>query len=103
MHQAGVSRIDRVYLHPERWCHGLNHAELGGACRYGGITPYAAIQVQSFHTPGYTETDAIANGFAHGVTLLAKFDASSHRTCRPTRAQARFATGGSALRVKSLR
>jgi outer membrane autotransporter protein len=31
---------------------------------YGGITPYAAIQAQSFHTPGYTESDAIANGFA---------------------------------------
>jgi YVTN family beta-propeller protein/autotransporter-associated beta strand protein len=31
---------------------------------YGGITPYAAIQGQSFHTPGYTETDTIANGFA---------------------------------------
>jgi outer membrane autotransporter protein len=30
---------------------------------YGGITPYAAIQAQSFHTPGFTETDAIANGF----------------------------------------
>src|SRR4029077_11581741 len=34
------------------------------ALYYGGITPYAAIQAQSFHTPGYTETDAIANGFA---------------------------------------
>src|SRR6516164_3446189 len=31
---------------------------------YGGITPYAAIQAHSFHTPAYTETDAIANGFA---------------------------------------
>ena len=31
---------------------------------YGGITPYAAIQAQSFHTPSYSETDAIANGFA---------------------------------------
>jgi outer membrane autotransporter protein len=31
---------------------------------YGGITPYAAIQAQSFHTPGYTETGAIPNGFA---------------------------------------
>jgi outer membrane autotransporter protein len=31
---------------------------------YGGVTPYAAIQAQSFHTPGYTETGAIANGFA---------------------------------------
>jgi autotransporter-associated beta strand protein len=31
---------------------------------YGGVTPYAAVQAQSFHTPGYNETDAIANGFA---------------------------------------
>ena len=31
---------------------------------YGGVTPYAAIQAQSFHTPSYTETGAIANGFA---------------------------------------
>jgi autotransporter-associated beta strand protein len=31
---------------------------------YGGITPYAAIQAQSFHTPGITETDGIASGFA---------------------------------------
>src|SRR5262249_38170178 len=23
---------------------------------YGGVTPYAAIQTQSFHTPGFTET-----------------------------------------------
>jgi hypothetical protein len=30
---------------------------------YGGITRYAAIQAQSFHTPGFTETDAFANGF----------------------------------------
>ena len=29
-----------------------------------GITPYAAIQAQSFHTPGYTETGVIPNGFA---------------------------------------
>jgi uncharacterized protein with beta-barrel porin domain len=31
---------------------------------YGGITPYAAIQGQSFHTPGYTETGSIGNSFA---------------------------------------
>jgi autotransporter-associated beta strand protein len=31
---------------------------------YGGITPYAAIQAQNFHTPGYTETGLIPNGFA---------------------------------------
>jgi len=34
------------------------------ATPYGGITPYAAIQAQSFHTPNFTETDAIPNGFA---------------------------------------
>jgi outer membrane autotransporter protein len=31
---------------------------------YGGITPYAAIQAQTFHTPDYTETGLIPNGFA---------------------------------------
>jgi outer membrane autotransporter protein len=31
---------------------------------YGGITPYAAVQAQSFQTPGYTETGLIPNGFA---------------------------------------
>ena len=34
------------------------------ATPYAGITPYAAIQAQSFHTPGYTETGVIPNGFA---------------------------------------
>jgi autotransporter-associated beta strand protein/T5SS/PEP-CTERM-associated repeat protein len=33
---------------------------------YGGLTPYAAIQAQSFHTPGYSETDLNAGGFALG-------------------------------------
>src|SRR5262249_55855927 len=31
---------------------------------YGGIAPYAAIQAQSFHTPSYSETGLIPNGFA---------------------------------------
>jgi autotransporter-associated beta strand protein/T5SS/PEP-CTERM-associated repeat protein len=30
---------------------------------YGGITPYAAIQAQSFHTPGYAEVDGSGLGF----------------------------------------
>jgi autotransporter-associated beta strand protein len=34
------------------------------ATPFAGITPYAAIQAQSFHTPGYTESSAIPNGFA---------------------------------------
>jgi autotransporter-associated beta strand protein len=44
---------------------------------YGGITPYAAIQAQSFHTPGYTETDAIANGF--GLAFGSR-DATDYRS-----------------------
>jgi len=31
---------------------------------YGGLTPYAAIQAQSFHTPSYNESDLNAGGFA---------------------------------------
>jgi outer membrane autotransporter protein len=33
---------------------------------YGGLTPYAAIQSQTFHTPGYIETDLNGGGFALG-------------------------------------
>jgi outer membrane autotransporter protein len=33
---------------------------------YGGLTPYAAIQSQAFHAPGYTETDLNGGGFALG-------------------------------------
>ena len=31
---------------------------------YGGITPYAAIQAQSFRTPGFSEVDVNNGGFA---------------------------------------
>src|SRR5215472_1508246 len=44
---------------------------------YGGLTPYAAIQAQSFHTPGYTETDTIAGGF--GLAFAAR-DATDTRS-----------------------
>ena len=30
----------------------------------GGLTPYAAIQAQNFRTPGYSESDLTAGGFA---------------------------------------
>ncbi len=33
---------------------------------YGGITPYAAIQAQNFHTPSYSEADLTSGGFALG-------------------------------------
>jgi autotransporter-associated beta strand protein len=48
-------------------------ARLETGYRYGlavvGLTPYAALQVQSFHTPSYTETDLTAGGF--GLTYNA--------------------------------
>ena len=31
---------------------------------YGGFTPYAAVQAQSFRTPSYSETDLNGGGFA---------------------------------------
>jgi outer membrane autotransporter protein len=31
---------------------------------YVGVAPYAAVQAQSFHTPSYSETGAIPDGFA---------------------------------------
>jgi len=31
---------------------------------YGGLTPYAAVQAQNFRTPGYSEADLNAGGFA---------------------------------------
>jgi outer membrane autotransporter protein len=31
---------------------------------FGGLAPYAALQVQSFHTPGYAETDVNGIGYA---------------------------------------
>jgi autotransporter-associated beta strand protein len=34
------------------------------ATPFAGITPYSAIQAQSFHAPGYTETGVVPNGFA---------------------------------------
>ena len=44
---------------------------------YGGITPYAAIQAQSFHMPGFSETDSITNGFA---LAFASHDATDTRS-----------------------
>ncbi len=51
-------------------------ARLEAGYRYGtfgttpiGLTPYAALQVQSFHTPSYAETDLTGGGF--GLTYNA--------------------------------
>jgi uncharacterized protein with beta-barrel porin domain len=44
---------------------------------YGGLTPYAAIQAQNFHTPSYTETDLNGGGFALGFNARNATDTRS--------------------------
>jgi uncharacterized protein with beta-barrel porin domain len=44
---------------------------------YGGITPYAAIQAQSFHTSSYNETDLNGGGFALGFNARTATDTRS--------------------------
>ena len=65
---------------------------------YGGITPYAAIQAQSFHTPGYTEADAIANGFALTFNSRDAHDTRSELGTRFDRVLAVYSNAVLALR-----
>jgi outer membrane autotransporter protein len=65
---------------------------------YGGVTPYAAIQAQSFHTPGYTETDAIANGFALTFNSRDAHDTRSELGTRFDRVLAVYSNAVLALR-----
>jgi len=44
---------------------------------YGGLTPYAAIQSQTFHTPSYSEADLTAGGFALGFNSRTATDTRS--------------------------
>src|SRR5262245_56911962 len=69
---------------------------------YGGITPYAAIQAQSFHTPGYTETDAIANGFALTFNGRDATDTMSELGARFDRVLAVYTNAVLALRARCL-
>src|SRR5262249_50046546 len=61
---------------------GGSKAATGFRTPYGGITPHAPIQAQSFHTPRYTENHAIANRLA--LTLNGR-DATDTRTELGTR------------------
>jgi outer membrane autotransporter protein len=67
---------------------------------YGGITPYAAIQAQSFHTPGFTETDGIANGFALGFGSRDATDTRSELGARFDRMLAVYSNAVLALRAR---
>src|SRR5262249_38742207 len=88
----------------------LQRAELRWAARsgyrfgtpYGGITPYAAIQAQSFHTPGYTETDTIANGFGLAFGSRDATDTRSELGARFDRALAVYSNAVLALRARCL-
>jgi autotransporter-associated beta strand protein len=65
---------------------------------YGGITPYAAIQAQSFHTPGYTETGVIPNGFALAFNGRDATDTRSELGARFDRVLALYTNAVLALR-----
>jgi outer membrane autotransporter protein len=67
---------------------------------FGGITPYAAIQAQSFHTPGFTETDGIANGFALGFGSRDATDTRSELGARFDRMLAVYSNAVLALRAR---
>ena len=65
---------------------------------YGGITPYAAIQAQNFHTPGYTETGLIPNGFALAFNGRDATDTRSELGARFDRVLAVYSNAVLALR-----
>jgi autotransporter-associated beta strand protein len=65
---------------------------------YGGITPYAAIQAQSFHTPGYSETGLIPNGFALAFNGRDATDTRSELGARFDRVLAVYSNAVLALR-----
>jgi autotransporter-associated beta strand protein len=81
-------------------------ARLEGGYRYAvaaaaGVTPYAAIQAQNFHTPSYSETDLTGGGFglSYNATsatdtrseLGARFDALTAWGAMPVQLRARLA------------
>jgi hypothetical protein len=68
------------------------------ATPYAGITPYAAIQAQNFHTPGYTETGLIPNGFALGFNGRDATDTRSELGARFDRVLAVYSNAVLALR-----
>jgi uncharacterized protein with beta-barrel porin domain len=47
-----------------------------------GVTPYAALQAQSFHTPSYSETDLTGGGFALAYNAMSATDTRSELGAR---------------------
>jgi autotransporter-associated beta strand protein len=62
-------------------------ARVEGGYRYAlqpamGVTPYAAIQAQSFHTPSYSETDLTSGGFGLTYNVMNATDTRSELGAR---------------------
>ncbi len=47
-----------------------------------GVTPYAAVQAQAFHTPGYSETDLTGGGFGLTYNAMSATDTRSELGAR---------------------
>jgi autotransporter-associated beta strand protein len=67
---------------------------------YGGITPYAAIQAQSFHTPSYSETDINGGGFGLSYNSRTGNDTRSELGARFDRVLALYANAVLSLRAR---
>jgi outer membrane autotransporter protein len=65
---------------------------------WGGITPYAAIQAQDSHTPNYSETGVIPNGFALAFGSRDATDTRSELGARFDRVLAAYSNAVLALR-----
>jgi outer membrane autotransporter protein len=89
---------DRFAFASDHLTASFNAQSLGGrleggyrfAALYGGLTPYAAIQSQSFHTPGYNETDTNGGGFALSYNERTATDTRSELGARFDRALALY-------------
>jgi autotransporter-associated beta strand protein len=89
---------DRFAFASDHLTADFNAQSLGGrveggyrfATWYGGVTPYAAIQAQSFRTPGYTETDLTGGGFALAYNSRTGTDTRSELGARFDRALALY-------------
>ena len=65
---------------------------------YGGVTPYAAIQAQSFRTPSYSEVDGSGLGFGLAYNARTGTDTRSELGSRFDRVLALYSNAALALR-----
>jgi autotransporter-associated beta strand protein len=81
---------DRVAALGDHLTASFNAQSFGGrveggyrlASVYGGLTPYAAVQAQSFHTPAYSETDVTGGGFGLATNARSASDTRSELGAR---------------------